>query len=922
MVTIERWSSVLGLRPGERRRAALAFSALFVTMLGHSALETARDALFLEHLDADRLAWAYFAIATVALGVGQASLSAGRRFGPRMVLPMTMVVGAGTTLLFWLLLLQAHSWAFGAFYVWVGVFASAAVTQLWLRISDLFHVGQAKRIYGFIGSGALLGAFAGSALSAVVLSITSTSTLVPLGAGAFIAAAGLGLSLGQPSSAPPQPAPMPTHGEQEPVPKRERRYARRLALSVFVGSALFTAVDLVFKSTVAQQIPAEQLGAFFARTYAALNLAALIVQLIIAPKLLRGLGVHWTSMVLPLLLILSGLGLLVFGGLFAALLAKGADGVLRHGLHKTSTEILYMPLSSPTRARLKAFTEVLSQRAGQAATAGASLAAAALGAPALLAGAVILLIGAGWLLLLRSLQRDYLGLFRRHLRAGLGDAEVPELDLGALETLIAALSAEDDQEVIGALEWLSAYARPRLVPALILLHPSKQVALRAFRFFDVHPSPDALRVAKRRCADPDPSIRAAALHLMTRHSPDEAALEAALQDASPVVQAEGLTLMIARGAVAPDAASTMLLRIVEQTDKEGAVAVARALASLPPKQFSKMACHLVRDPEPEVLIELARALAENPALEYIEPLLRLLGRRPSRAAARRALVGYGPTAVQPLLTALDRDELPWSVRRQIPDTLVAMKEPQAAQHLLTWLAQPGEDRAVSTAIRALSRQRSRRPDIPLDRGLLLSVIDRWLRRSVSFLHAHVAVRCVIQQRPQAHTAIADLLITLLEEKEAFALEHVFMLLHILSPQDGFVAMHEALLRRDPAVRASTRELLTHLVPAKLRVGINALTEDVSDSARMDLAANFYEPPTRARLQALEPSREGIRGELLQDATLQAYRALLGALSAEPSEALRALIASHQAELLGGGKTQEPPMTPPEHTTPAKGADYA
>ncbi|CAN0583338.1 unnamed protein product, partial [Laminaria digitata] len=118
------------------------------------------------------------------------------------------------------------------------------------------------------------------------------------------------------------------------------------------------------------------------------------------------------------------------------------------------------------------------------------------------------------------------------------------------------------------------------------------------------------------------------------------------------------------------------------------------------------------------------------------------------------------------------------------------------------------------------------------------------------------------------------------EKEAFALAHVFMLLHILSPQDGFVAMHEALLRRDPRVRASTRELLTHLVPARLRVGINALTEDVSDSARMDLAASFYEPPTRARLQALEPSQEGIQPELLQDAT----------------EALRALIASHQAEL--------------------------
>lgn len=894
MATSHAWLATLGLRQGERRRGALAFSALFVTMLGHSALETARDALFLEHLPPARLPLVYFAIAAVALTVGRGSVSAARRFGPQLVLPITLLIGAVVTLLFWRLVIDGGLWILSAFYVWVGVFATAAVTQLWLRISDLFDVGQAKRIYGFVGAGALLGAFAGSASSAGLLSRFGTSSLLPLGAAAFLLATGLGQALGKASHTP---APGPARPTGEATPHRERRYARRLALGVFVGSALFTVVDLVFKSAVSAQVEGPQLGAFFARTYSALNLAAVLVQLWIAPRLLRGYGVHWASMLLPVLLIFGGLGILLSGGLAAAILARGADGVLRHGLHKTSTEILYMPLSNPTRARLKAFTEVFAQRGGQAAAAGLSWVAGGLGAPTAAAGAAVVLLGLTWWWLLRGLLRDYLGLFRRHLRSGLGAAEVPQLDLGALETLIAALSADDDREVVGALEWLSAYGRPHLVPALVLLHPSKQVALRAFAFFEAFPRPEAVRVARRRFADPDPGVRAAAMHLVARHSDDESPMQAALQDPSPAVRAEGLTLLLARGSIAPEAASVALQSILEHTDKDGAVAVARALATLPPAQFSSMACHLVRNPEPEVLNELARALADNSAPEYIEPLIRLLGRRPARASARRALLVYGPAAVDALTRALNREDLPWSVRRQVADALADFGGPEVAEALLSALTPSQEDRTARTVIRALSRLRTREPHLMLDRERLLALISHWLRRAVTFLHAHVAVRCVLKLRPQTRTATAELLISLLEEKEDFAKEQVFLLLQALSPRADFAAMHAALSRSDRRVRASTRELLTHFVPPDLRVGIDALTDELSHADRLEAAVRFYEPPTRAQLKALEPLLSGAPPpEDGQDAALSAYGTLLSALAQEPSEVLRALVDFHAQEL--------------------------
>ena len=59
-------------------------------------------------------------------------------------------------------------------------------------------------------------------------------------------------------------------------------------------------------------------------------------------------------------------GVAVGGGLAAALLLKGADGTLRHSLHRTGTELLFLPIPDALRARVKPVIDVFGQRGGQA----------------------------------------------------------------------------------------------------------------------------------------------------------------------------------------------------------------------------------------------------------------------------------------------------------------------------------------------------------------------------------------------------------------------------------------------------------------------------------------------------------------------------------------------------------------------------
>ena len=206
-----------------------------------------------------------------------------------------------------------------------------------------------------------------------------------------------------------------------------------------------------------------------------LNVLALGAQLVLAGWLLRVLGLHRTMWVLPAFVFLGAAGVALGGGLLAALLLKGADGTLRYSLHRTGTELLFVPLPDSLRSRAKPVIDVVGQRGGQALASLLILAEITQNR-----GNTVLAVAAAalcvvWIAWAADLKGHYLNLFRAALREGALRArdDLPALDLGSLETLFSALNSRDDAEVIGAMELLAAGGRTRLIPALVLFHPSR-----------------------------------------------------------------------------------------------------------------------------------------------------------------------------------------------------------------------------------------------------------------------------------------------------------------------------------------------------------------------------------------------------------------------------------------------------------------
>ncbi len=896
-------AKLLGLRLEDRRDTGVAFGTLVAILAAHSMLETARDALFLEKLPANYLPIAYISIAVLALLVSKVNQAATARFSRGKLLSLSLLVGGVVTAAFHPLTSARDPWMLGALYVWTGVLATVVVVQFWLQLGDVLNVDQAKRVFSIIGAGGLVGATVGSAVAGAMLEVMDARALLWVSGALFVVAAAvpMGFSRRREVDEPRRRRHLAPPAVGSPLAAMFKdSYLVRLFAIVVVGAVLVTGIDYLFKATIVAEANARgwSLGGVFARFYTAVNLVSLLVQLLIAPRLLRLMGVNRALLLMPGLLLFGAVGFVVTAGLVPALLLKGADGALRHSVHKTASEILYLPLQRSVRERFKGFAEALGQRGGQAVASLLILGVTLLSPdPRLIAGGLCAL-ALFWVWTMLGMEAHYLDLFRRQLRAGTLETEVdiPDLDLASFETLVAGLSADDDMEVLAALDMFESYGKTDLVPALILYHPSREVVMQAFELFDRTERADVRRLSGRLLKHEDPDIRAAALRTLASTKPDEEVLRSFLADESPTVTCTALVALAIAGYADHTETTAKLRELVGRSCTATHASLAAAIRHLPHDRYHWLAEELAEIHEPGLGAAIARSIAASPDPRYIPILIALLERRDARNEARAALVAIGDEALEQAGKALGDEDTPRNVRLHLPRTVSRFGSHRAAQLLLERLPHEDADRVVFKILRGLGRMRSTDPSMPIDKSVLLAFTQKTLERAVEALYWRLAVGRVVAWKQEAMTPAAELMIAFLDEKREDAIQRVFRLLHILWPSQEFRLIHEALRSDDKKAKASGRELIAHVVPSPIKEGLLAMLDDLSPRHKLKEALPFYDPPTRELFErVMERLRNQESAENVRELGF-VYADILRAMLADPSVALRSIAAYHVAEL--------------------------
>jgi AAA family ATP:ADP antiporter len=840
-----------------------------LVMAGHAMLETARDALFLERVAATRLPWVYLALAAAGFVAARYYRDWRSRREPVSFLSLTLFgIGAVTLGMWWL-----FAWPWPAmryvFYVWTGVAAAFVVVQLWALLGNLHTVTQAKRLYGWIGMGSVTGAILGSALARALTEQLHPRHLVIGGALLFwLAAVACRLTFVRYEFGA-------TDDESHSVVAGMRavlreRYLRRLGSLSVVATVVVVAVDFVFKSTVAAHVPGPELGTFFATFNLALNAGALLAQLAVASWLVRRLGVDRAAWLLPLVLLVAAGGLWLGAGLAAAMTLKAAEGTLRHSVHRTALEILFVPVADDVRSGAKYAVDLVGQRGGQALGA---LLIAVVGALAvdgvrwvaggILGGALL------WIVLALDLRREYLAIFRNNLTAVTlrARATLPPLDRAAYAIVLQALNSTTDDQVLAALDLLAEQRQTQLIPLLILYHPSARVVLRALELFASARRSDFLPIAERLGDHREVEIRAAALRARLEVAPDDGLAECALHDASPLVRATALATMMQRRP--RDAGLAGQLRsTAADPEVPTRMALARSIEQQPHPVFASVLHQLGSDADLGVR---ERAICAMQALgdpQFIAPLMGYLAEPRLRPAARRALATYGDAALTALERAFDDTNCPGAVRRHLPGTM-AVFGAAAAVPLLERLGRERDGAVRYQVLRALGRLRAAVPWVPLLRAPLDKALETNLRSAIQLCSWQSTLEHGAEPLAAGLPA-HDLLVALLADKRREALERIFRLLHLMEPQADFMRVLGGLASSDATVRSSSIELIEAWAPIDVREAVIALvTDDCPPEERLERAARYFDPRVESYVQVLEQML-ALGGESLR--SLAAYQA--------------------------------------------------
>ena len=263
-----------------------------------------------------------------------------------------------------------------AFYLFGDLFSTLMVASFFVFLNDSVSQDGAKRLYGLVGLGGVLGgAFGSLVVRSLVKEDTMTSAIwmiicFLLQAGillcAFMASKGKSLPTGYDLKFP-QKVEEPSRDNAVIAGAKlvfNSKYLFSIVAIVGLYEIVSTLVDFQFSSTVEYFAKKDNLniGGLFADAYFYMNIVAVIVQLFLTSFVMQKFGVRIALFVLPMAILFVSIGYLAFPVLMFAMMMPSADGGFAYSMNQSAKESLYVPATKEEKYGAKAFIDMFVQR--------------------------------------------------------------------------------------------------------------------------------------------------------------------------------------------------------------------------------------------------------------------------------------------------------------------------------------------------------------------------------------------------------------------------------------------------------------------------------------------------------------------------------------------------------------------------------
>jgi ATP/ADP translocase/HEAT repeat protein len=827
--------STLRLRPGEGRRTALLFTHLLFASAVFILGRTVRDTLFLSRYPIRYLPWMF-----VLYGVASAiTVVVYARYADRVERHRLIVASTGvgivTYLATWGLVRAGATWIYPVFYVWSEVVANLFIVQFWTLANDLHDARSAKRLFGTIGSGRVLGVvLVGLGAGAVVKAIGTAQLLFVLaGLMAGIALLALAVRRGQ------RPETLERAGAR---PRRRGRaprvladpYVRALAMVILLIFVSLTIGDYQFKRIARDTFREDDLARFFSLFYAGTGIVSFLFQVFVTPRLLARLGVGWGMSVMPGVFGAATTLLLVVPKLGVATAMKFADNGFQYTIHETTLQALYVPFApevkARTRAVLDAVVKPLSYGMG-----GLLLVLLASRVEVHELSFATLPLVAIWLGLIPSLRRRYLRTLEATLsaRGALALDHEYLLDSNSRRALIRVLERGDAPQALVALEQLADERSADFVHALEGLASHREPALRSAALYRLAQLGKASpRPAAAALGDEHPDVRAAAAAAYAAIEEDEAIEQLAplLADRAPDVRVASLIGLLRHGGLEGGiVGGGELGRLLSSTEPPDRVAAARAIRHLGRSAYRPLR-RLLDDPDPAVRRAALKAAPGVADPRLVPALIALLRDPACRRRAGVALVAVGEPAVEPLVALLDDPAAPRALRLLVPRLLRRIPTPLTYARLKEHVSAPDSHLRLRVhAALAHLREDLHAPPEPL------SFVQRLVSDEIAENYRNLSGWELA--RPLYQTALLE---EVFQFRQQRAVRRVLRILELRYDPEPLRLVKDHLA--DPARRANAIEVLDTLLDPALRPIVMPFVDDVPQAERLRRAGALVRSP--------------------------------------------------------------------------------
>ncbi len=861
----------LNIKRGEMLPAFLLFLYLFLAIGAYMMGKSVGVALYLNAYK-DRLPEAIIATALL-IGVFVAIyIRASHRVRLEWLIMGTLAFFSLSFVGFWWFTRTGLKLVYPLIYIWVYTVGAMGPTMGWTLANYVLTTREARRVFGFIGAGAILGGTFSGFATALATRHFHAETLLLIVA-LFLAVCTVLVRLlfwaakdrlaGQ-LTAPSGSREAPKNFSQSVALLRKSRYLLLITGLIAVGCTATTIIEYQFSmiAKAAYGTNKAALTAFFGSFYGYMGSVTFVLQLLLTGRLLRSFGIRVTLFLLPVVLLGASAGVLLVPMLLTAGILRGSHYLLRYSVDKSSAELLYLPVPSQVKSQVKSFIDTFIWRVADG-----------------VAGVVLWLFAnvmkfspsrislvnfaflVGWLGVAYGVRREYLNVLRKAIERRTLDAErtaANVLDATTTEVLGMALEHGDEQQVLYGLSLFELGHEPGWHPVLrgLLQHPSAAVRQRALSLLGHAGDLEIQPQVEKMLGDESPEVRTEALHyLVVQTGRDPLSLLTTETDVPDYSLQGSVVAFLARSGKTEHFSTAQLILddMLCRTGPERARARAEAARVLgvipPPSELHSELLNLLRDDNPEVLEQAILSAGKIQGREFLPLVIEKLDRPRLVGAVRAALARYGQRAMGTLRDYLNDSAVPAAIRKGIPEVLARIGTPEAVGVLADSLIQSDPGLRFDV-LKALNKVRRRDPSLLPANG---EYADLYLAELMGYCRSFQILAAFNPQAGTLRRVTEDetLLTRALRERMDHELERIFRLLALLYPPRDIYNAFVGLTTGRPQLQANALEVLEHLLrPDLYRPLAYALDPEITLPERLHYAVQLCRTTVESPVEAL------------------------------------------------------------------------